>query len=387
MSNLDAIIKDLVIANRILAKEDVVDAYGHVSIRHPDNPKHFFLSRSLAPELIEKEDIVELGMNGQPVKDEKRPLYLERFIHAGILEARPDVNSVVHAHAEDILPFGIANGTQLRPVIHSGSFIGSERAGVGHRRQVRRTPTCWSPTWSRAATWRRCSAGNNVALMRGHGFASAARSLIEVVRMSVYLPRNARAADARQAARRQDRVSVAGRDRRPQRRLQPLFDRDLAGLGILGQQGELRPPADASRRRRRQRCHKHDHAHDAQEVTFSRCGVQSMKLASYIADGKPCFGVVTGDGVITMNERFGGHAASLREAIAGGALPQIRGSRRAWRAAGPQAVRYQFLPVIPNPEKIICVGINYKSHAAEHGTEAPKAAQHLHALRQHAGGA
>ena len=84
MSNLDALIKDLVIANRILAKEDVVDAYGHVSVRNPDNPKHFFLSRSLAPELIEKEDIVELGMDGQPVnKDEKRSLYLERFIHAG----------------------------------------------------------------------------------------------------------------------------------------------------------------------------------------------------------------------------------------------------------------------------------------------------------------
>src|SRR5687768_14829475 len=108
MSNLDTLIKDLVIANRILAKEDVVDAYGHVSVRHPDKPNHFFLSRSLAPELIEKEDIVELGMDGQPIdKNEKRSLYLERFIHAAILEKYPDVNAVVHAHAEDILPFGI----------------------------------------------------------------------------------------------------------------------------------------------------------------------------------------------------------------------------------------------------------------------------------------
>ncbi len=91
MANLDTLIQDLVIANRILAKEDVVDAYGHVSVRHPDNPKHFFISRSLAPELIEKDDIVELGLDGQPVKDEKRSLYLERFIHAAIYEARPDV--------------------------------------------------------------------------------------------------------------------------------------------------------------------------------------------------------------------------------------------------------------------------------------------------------
>ncbi len=108
MSKLDTIIKDLVIANRILAKEDVVDAYGHVSIRNPDNPKSFFISRSLAPELIEKEDIVELGLDGEPLKNEKRSLYLERFIHAAIYEMRPDINSVVHAHAEDTLPFGIA---------------------------------------------------------------------------------------------------------------------------------------------------------------------------------------------------------------------------------------------------------------------------------------
>ena len=67
MSNLDALIKDLVIANRILAKEDVVDAYGHVAVRNPNNPKTFFLSRSLAPELIEKDDIMEFGMDGQPV--------------------------------------------------------------------------------------------------------------------------------------------------------------------------------------------------------------------------------------------------------------------------------------------------------------------------------
>src|SRR6201990_3719019 len=106
MSTIDTIIKDLVIANRILAREDVVDAYGHVSIRNPENPKHFFLSRSVSPELVERDDIVELGLDGQPVRDEKRALYLERFIHAAIYQSRPDVMSVVHAHAEDILPFG-----------------------------------------------------------------------------------------------------------------------------------------------------------------------------------------------------------------------------------------------------------------------------------------
>ena len=125
MSALDSIISDLVVANRILAREDVVDAYGHVSVRNPENPRHFFLSRSISPELVERDDIVELGLDGEPVREEKRPLYLERFIHAAILEARPDIHAVVHAHAEDILPFGIAQATPLRPVIHSGSFIGA----------------------------------------------------------------------------------------------------------------------------------------------------------------------------------------------------------------------------------------------------------------------
>src|SRR5215471_4473819 len=113
MSNLDAVLNDLIIANRILAKEEVVDAYGHVSVRHPDNPKRFFIARSLAPDLVERDDIVELGLDGEPVRSESRPLYLERFIHAAIFEARPDVHAVVHAHAEDILPFGVAGSTPL----------------------------------------------------------------------------------------------------------------------------------------------------------------------------------------------------------------------------------------------------------------------------------
>ena len=96
-----------------------------------------------------------------------------------------------------------------------------------------------------------------------------------------------------------------------------------------------------------------------------------MKLASYIADGKPAFGAVVGDGVVTLNERLVGKYATLREALAGGALDEMRrvaqGTKPDQKLAG-----LRFLPLIPNPEKILCVGINYKSHAAEHGGEAPK---------------
>ena len=126
MSNLDTLIRDLVIANRILAREEVVDAYGHISVRHPDHPDRFLIARSLAPELVTAEDIVELGLDGQAVGGETRTLYLERFIHAAIFEARPEIMAVVHAHAEDTLAFGISDAAKLRPVIHSGSFIGAE---------------------------------------------------------------------------------------------------------------------------------------------------------------------------------------------------------------------------------------------------------------------
>ena len=192
MSSIDTLISDLVIANRILAKEDVVDAYGHVSLRHPDKPDHFLIARSVAPELVTAEDIVELGLGGQPVREETRTLYLERFIHAAIYEQRPEVNAVVHAHAEDILPFGIAKAMPLKPVIHSGSFIGAN-VPVWDIADKFGDTNVLVTNMAQARDLGKCLAKNNVALMRGHGFAAAARSLIEVVRMSVYLPRNARA--------------------------------------------------------------------------------------------------------------------------------------------------------------------------------------------------
>src|SRR5262249_58373385 len=105
MSNLDSIFRDLVIANRILATEEVVDAYGHVSIRHPNNPNHFLIARSLAPDLVTANDIVELGLDGQPAGNEKRTLYLERFVHAAIFEARPEVMAVGDPPPPEIPPF------------------------------------------------------------------------------------------------------------------------------------------------------------------------------------------------------------------------------------------------------------------------------------------
>jgi ribulose-5-phosphate 4-epimerase/fuculose-1-phosphate aldolase len=123
MGELYDIRRELVLANRILAREDVVDAYGHVSVRHPSDTGRYFLSRSGAPELVDDDDLMEFTLDGMPARDDRRQPYLERFIHGAIYEARPDVQAVVHAHAEDVLPSGISK-TPLVPVIHSGAFIG-----------------------------------------------------------------------------------------------------------------------------------------------------------------------------------------------------------------------------------------------------------------------
>jgi ribulose-5-phosphate 4-epimerase/fuculose-1-phosphate aldolase len=117
--------KRLVAANRILARENVVDAFGHVSVRHPKNPKRFVMSRSRSPALVEHEDLMEFELDGTPVDPRGRTVYGERMIHAAVYEARADVNSVVHNHSQAVLPFAITGGP-LRPVIHTASIIGAE---------------------------------------------------------------------------------------------------------------------------------------------------------------------------------------------------------------------------------------------------------------------
>ena len=123
MSKLDYLLEELVTANRILAREEVVDSFGHISVRHPDNPQRFLLSRARAPDLIEEDDIMEFTLDGTSVDAGGRNPYLERFIHGGLYEARADVNSVVHNHSESVIPFGVSS-RRVKPIFHMGSSIG-----------------------------------------------------------------------------------------------------------------------------------------------------------------------------------------------------------------------------------------------------------------------
>ena len=116
---------DLVIANRILANEGVVDAFGHVSIRNPEDPNRYFQSRSRAPELVTADDLMEFGLAGDAIDLQGRTPYSERMIHGAIYEARPEINAVIHNHAYEVIPFGVT-GVPLRPIMRACGVIGSD---------------------------------------------------------------------------------------------------------------------------------------------------------------------------------------------------------------------------------------------------------------------
>ena len=191
MNDLDQARRDLVIANRILAREDVVDAYGHVSMRHPKDPERYLLSRSRSPELVEAGDILEFTLDGKPVGGDTRPPYLERFIHGAIYEARPEVMAVVHSHAEDTLPFGLTEAKMV-PVIHSGSIIGSEVRTWDIAEKFGTATNLLVVNMEQGRDLAKRLADGRVVLMRGHGFAAAGRSIMDVTRIGVYAPKNAR---------------------------------------------------------------------------------------------------------------------------------------------------------------------------------------------------
>jgi len=187
---LESVIRDLVIANRILAREDVLDAYGHVSVRHPVHPNRYLLSCSRSPELVESSDIVEFDFDGTAADGDARTPYLERFIHGAIYEARPEIQAVVHSHAEDLLPFGVSN-VPLEPVIHNASRMGSH-VPVWDIRDTFGDTNLLVANVDQGRDLARALAAHTVVLMRGHGFTVAGRSLLEVVGLSIYLPKNAR---------------------------------------------------------------------------------------------------------------------------------------------------------------------------------------------------
>jgi HCOMODA/2-hydroxy-3-carboxy-muconic semialdehyde decarboxylase len=183
-------IRDLVIANRILARENIIDDFGHVSVRHPRDPGRYFLSRSRSPEIVTAEDIVELTLDGEPVQPETRRLYAERALHGAIYMARPDVNAVAHHHARSVIPFTVTD-LPLKPIFHMAAVIGPEVPKWDSRDEFGDTNMLVDDLDKGRSLARALGQGTAV-ILRGHGSACAAASLAAVCFVSVYLSENAK---------------------------------------------------------------------------------------------------------------------------------------------------------------------------------------------------
>jgi ribulose-5-phosphate 4-epimerase/fuculose-1-phosphate aldolase len=190
MSKLGFLLEELVTANRILAREGVVDSFGHISARDPGRPDRYWLSRARAPEQIQRDDMMEFTLDGDPVDARGRKPYLERFIHGAIYEARPEVTSVVHHHSPSVIPFGVT-GTRLRPLLHMCASIGHEVPIWDSHDKFGDTDLLVSDM-AMGRDLARLLGPRRTALMRGHGAVVIGQSVRQAVWTAIYLELNAK---------------------------------------------------------------------------------------------------------------------------------------------------------------------------------------------------
>jgi ribulose-5-phosphate 4-epimerase/fuculose-1-phosphate aldolase len=185
-----ALLEDIVVGSRVLADFGVLDGFGHVSARDPRNPNHFLMSRSLAPALVTADDLMEFDLDGNPVDARGRSIFLERFIHAEIYRARPDVMSVVHTHSPGVIPFSVSQ-VPLRAMYHNPSFLA---AGVPVW-DIRKDFGDTNMLVSNSAIGKSLAAtlgDRPVVLMRGHGDVTVGPTVKMAVFRAYYTDVNAK---------------------------------------------------------------------------------------------------------------------------------------------------------------------------------------------------
>jgi len=185
-----ALIENFVLASRILAHHGVLDAWGHVSIRHPANAERYLLSRARAPALVSAEDIMEFDLSSNPVDQRGRRVFVERFIHGEIYRARPDVNAIVHSHSPTMIPFSVT-GEPLRAISHIASFM-CEEVPVWEIRDVGIVNGLLVGNNEQGASLAGKLGKGPVCLMRGHGNVVVAGDIKIAVQRALYAEVNAR---------------------------------------------------------------------------------------------------------------------------------------------------------------------------------------------------
>ncbi len=186
---LDALLADLVKANRILARENVVDDFGHVAVRDPHDPSRFWLSRSRSPEVVERDDLIRFDLDANPENAGHRRPYLESVLHARLFAARPDVMCSVHHHARPVLPYTVTN-RPLRPVFHMGSVMGTEVPLWDSQDEFGDT-NMLIDTIPKADSLARALGAHTCALLRRHGAVCVGASIPEAVFVAIYMTENA----------------------------------------------------------------------------------------------------------------------------------------------------------------------------------------------------
>jgi ribulose-5-phosphate 4-epimerase/fuculose-1-phosphate aldolase len=184
------LVEDLVYANRILADQDVLDGFGHVSVRDAKDPSHFLMARSMAPGLVTSGDILEYASDGEPIDARGRAVYLERYIHAAIYRARPDVKAIVHSHSPEVIPFTVTR-TVLRPLYHMSAFLGAG-APIFDIRDAAGMTDMLVRNNKLGDALAKSLGSSAVVLMRGHGYVAVGSSVPQVVFRAIYTQVNAR---------------------------------------------------------------------------------------------------------------------------------------------------------------------------------------------------
>lgn len=184
------LVDKLVLANRILYRQGVVDGFGHVSVRHDQSSNHFLLARNMAPALVRRDDILTFDLDGVALDARGRPVYLERFIHAEMYRARTDVQAVVHSHSLGVIPLGVTR-QMLRPVYHMCGFLG-EGAASFEIRDVADNADMLISNAMLGVALAGALGTRSVVLMRGHGSTAVGSSIEQAVYRAVYAEVNAR---------------------------------------------------------------------------------------------------------------------------------------------------------------------------------------------------
>jgi HCOMODA/2-hydroxy-3-carboxy-muconic semialdehyde decarboxylase len=184
-------VEDLLVANKILSHEGILDGLGHISVRSIERADRFLLGRDLAPSLQTAADLVEYDLDGKAVSATAPVGVSERFIHAAIYKARPDVMSVVHAHTPSVLAFAVSN-IPLRPVYHMASWM---LGGGVPMYEIRKSPGSVGMLVNSnelGMALAKTLADRPLVLLRGHGFVVVGPSIPEAVSRSIFLDVNAR---------------------------------------------------------------------------------------------------------------------------------------------------------------------------------------------------